>query len=338
MLRTPGYSGYQLLMLNDFTGQSEALVGILDPFLESKGVVQPEEVRAWNAPTVLLARFPKFAWNTDESFHARLEVAHYGAQPFTGQTVEWSLTTALGTVIAHGKMPPRDIPTGRVSELGTIGAPLSSLRGPSALSFTLALGKVENRWNLWAYPRSTGEQDPEGVLVTRTLDEAAKRTLQEGGKVLWLAHGIKHPQAAKTGFESVYWSAGWWGNSFSSLGILCDPQHPALAEFPTAGHSDWQWQDLCAQATTFDLTRTPENLRAIVQPVPDFHFNTRLAQVFEAKVAQGSLLICGYDLARDLEHRPAARQFRRSLVHYVSSPAFRPQAELPLAWLEGAVK
>ena len=58
MLRTRGYAGYQLLMLNDFTGQSEALVGILDPFWESKGRRHAAEVRAWNAPTVLLARFP----------------------------------------------------------------------------------------------------------------------------------------------------------------------------------------------------------------------------------------------------------------------------------------
>ena len=62
MLRTRGYAGYQLLMLNDFTGQSEALVGILDPFWETKGVVSAAEVRAWNAPTVVLARFAKFVW------------------------------------------------------------------------------------------------------------------------------------------------------------------------------------------------------------------------------------------------------------------------------------
>jgi hypothetical protein len=62
MLRTRGYAGYQLLMLNDFTGQSEALVGILDPFWETKQVVSAAEVRAWNAgspsyrPTVELPR------------------------------------------------------------------------------------------------------------------------------------------------------------------------------------------------------------------------------------------------------------------------------------------
>ena len=62
MLRTRGYAGYQLLMLNDFTGQSEALVGLLDPFWETKGVVSAADVRAWNAPTVVLARFAKFVW------------------------------------------------------------------------------------------------------------------------------------------------------------------------------------------------------------------------------------------------------------------------------------
>ena len=68
--------------------------------------------------------------------------------------------------------------------------------------------------------------------------------------------------------------------------------------------------------------------------MPDFHFNTLLAQVFEAKVAHGSLLVCGYDLTRNLDRRPAARQFRRSLLHYVSSTAFRPATELPASWIE----
>jgi hypothetical protein len=39
-------------------------------------------------------------------------------------------------------------------------------------------------------------------------------------------------------------------------------------------------------------------LCAIVQSVPDFHFNTLLGQVFEARVGSGSLLVCGYDLTR----------------------------------------
>ena len=120
------------------------------------------------------------------------------------------------------------------------------------------------------------------------------------------------------GFESVYWSAGWWGNAFSSLGILCDPNHPALREFPNDGRSDWQWHDLCTGATTFLLDLCAAGLRPIVQPVPDFHYNTRLA--IECKVGAGSLLVCGYDLFSDLARRPAVRQLRCSLFHYVAGP------------------
>jgi len=170
--------------------------------------------------------------------------------------------------------------------------------------------------------------------VTHALDDTALNTLKSGGKVLLLAHGLKNSHAARTGFESVYWSAGWWGNKFSSLGVLCDPQHPALKEFPNDGWSDWQWRDLCAGATTFDLTGAPTGFRPIVQPVPDFHFNTLLGQVFEARVGSGSLLVCGYDLTRHLDERPAARQFRRSLFRYAGSTSFRPTAELPPGWIE----
>ena len=120
----------------------------------------------------------------------------------------------------------------------------------------------ENHWNLWVYPTAPDEPEPAGVLVTRALDDAALQTLKTGGKVLLLAHGLKNAHTAKTGFESVYWSAGWWGNRFSSLGVLCDPKHPALAAFPNDGVSDWQWRELCAGATTFDLDRCTRRIPA----------------------------------------------------------------------------
>jgi beta-galactosidase len=334
MLRTRGSAGYQLLMLNDFTGQSEALVGILDPFGETKGVVTAADVRAWNAPTVVLARFPKFVWTTDETFAARLEVAHYGASDLPSSPVQWSLNTRNGTEIGCGEHEAKAVPAGGVSDLGGLALPLDRIREPAALTLSVRFAGAENRWNLWAYPVSPEEPEPAGVRVTDTLDDAARQTLEAGGKVLLLAQGLKNPYAAQTGFESVYWSAGWWGNKFSSLGVMCDPEHPALADFPSEGWGDWQWRDLCAGATTIDLEGAPAGFRPIVQPVPDFHFNTLLAHVFEAKVAHGSLLVCGYDLTRNLDRRPAARQFRRSLLRYVGSAAFRPARELPWPWIE----
>jgi len=333
MLRTSGYAGYQLLMLSDFTGQSEALVGILDPFWESKGVVSPAEVRAWSAPTVVLSRFAKYVWTTEETFTARLQVAHYGADDLPPSPVQWSLRVRAGKEIARGELAAKPIPAGGLSDLGTVRVSLDRIDDASALMFCVRVSAVENQWPIWVYPASIPDPEPEGVVVTRALDGPAIETLNGGGRVLLLAHGLKNPYAAQTGFESVYWSAGWWGDKFSSLGVLCQARHAALAAFPNDGHSDWQWHALCAGATTFDLEGAPVALRPIVQPVPDFHYNTRLAQVFEGRVGGGSLLVCGYDLTSDLDRRPAARQFRRSLFRYLRSDAFRPQVELPLTWV-----
>jgi hypothetical protein len=334
MLRTRGYAGYQLLMLNDFTGQSEALVGILDPFWETKGVVTPAEVRSWNAPTVVLARFPKYVWTADETFRATVEVAHFGARELTDSAAEWELISRAGAVVARGQLDRKPVATGGVTDLGALTVPLEGIREATALTLTVRLAGAENRWPLWVYPAVPIEPEPAGVLVTSKLDDTALAALRSGGKVLLLAHDLKNPHVARTGFESVYWSAGWWGNKFSSLGLLCDPAHPALRGFPNTGVSDWQWRDLLTGATTFDLTGAPAGFRPIVQPVPDFHYNTLLGQVFEAKVGNGALLVCGYDLTGNLVQRPAARQFRRSLFTYAASDAFRPTTELPLPWLE----
>ncbi len=334
MLRTRGYAGYQLLMLNDFTGQSEALVGILDPFWETKGVVRAEDVRAWNAPVVVLARFPKFVWTSAETFSAKLEVANFGPRDLPAGVVEWSLKDRSSKTVARGRLNAKVAPAGSVSELGSITVALDRIHQPSALTLAATFARVKNHWNLWAYPMASDEPEPAGVLVTRSLDDNALRALESGGRVLLLAYGVKNAHATRTGFESVYWSAGWWGNKFSSLGVLCDPQHPALKEFPNDGGSDWQWRELCAGATTFELTGAPAGFRPIVQPVPDFHFNTLLGQVFEARIGKGSLLVCGYDLTSDLDHRHAARQFRRSLLRYVGSAAFPPTTELSLSWIE----
>ena len=53
-LRTPGFGGFQLLDLHDFPGQGTALVGVLDPFWDSKPYISPEEFRRFCGPTVPL--------------------------------------------------------------------------------------------------------------------------------------------------------------------------------------------------------------------------------------------------------------------------------------------
>ena len=81
-LRTPGFGGFQLLDLQDFPGQGTAVVGILDAFMDSKGLIEPKAWREFCSEVVPLVRMKKYSWTTGETFTADLEVANYGRAPF----------------------------------------------------------------------------------------------------------------------------------------------------------------------------------------------------------------------------------------------------------------
>jgi len=78
-------------------------------------------------------------------------------------------------------------------------------------------------------------------------------------------------------------------------------------------------------ASALFLDKLSPELRPLVQIIDDWFTNRRLALVFEAKLGECDLIICGSDLHTDLHRRPAARQFRKSLLNYMKSPSFRPR-------------
>lgn len=245
----------------------------------------------------------------------------------------WSLKTVPGKTVGEGRLGSKDVPTGGLTKLGQIDFRLEGFSEASALTLEITADKIVNRWPLWVYPQQEIERKNAEIVIAEKFDEATREALSEGQSVLLLGHGLKNEKTQTTGFESVYWTAVWWGNRFSSLGVVCDPAHPALAGFPNSGHSDWQWYDLTRNATTFLLDEVPAGFRPIVQLVPDFHFNQLLGQVFEARVGRGSLLVCGYDLSTDLDKRLSAQQMRRSLTEYVQSEEFYPEHQLSLTCL-----
>ena len=122
--------------------------------------------------------------------------------------------------------------------MGKLAVPLKGFDRAAALTLSVQVGEAVNRWPHWVYPPST-PPDPENVHVTRKLDKAAVARLEAGGRVLLLAHGLRKTDTARTGFHSVFWSAGWWGNRFSSLGILCDPMPNAPNPLYSPAHGQF---------------------------------------------------------------------------------------------------
>ena len=325
-MRTPQQSGFQLLDLHDFPGQGTALVGLLDAFWDSKGLVEPQRFREACAPIVPLAKFDKAVWKADETFVAHVDIANYSLESMEGKTINWQLYDETGDVYAEGTGKDISISLNKV---------------PEAKRFELIVSIKDtpwrNRWNIWVYPEVVMPQDKH-ILVTSNIDEALK-ALNKGKKVLF-SPKKEAVKGLEGKFLPVFWSPVHFPKQAGTMGLLCDPRHPALAHFPTDMHSDWQWWNLVkrSRVMVMDDVNVNDNVNEndnendnengkwspfIVESIDNFVNNRRLAQIFEAKVGKGSLIFSSIDLLTD-SHLPELRQMQYSLLKYMQSSDFRP--------------
>jgi len=188
-----------------------------------------------------------------------------------------------------------------------------------------------NEWDMWVYPDEAPTQPSAGVVIVNRLDAQAEQVLRQGGRVLLLMDPADVKTNVALGFTPIFWNTAWTVHQPPhTLGVLVDPAHPALADFPTEFHSNWQWWDVISRAATMELDAFPPTYRPIIQIVPDWFYPRRLGLLMEAQVAGGRLIVCSIDLENDLNDRPAARQLRASLLRYMAGPHFQPQHELTL--------
>lgn len=93
-LKTRNMAGFQLLDIQDYPGQGSAFVGILDAFMESKGITTPEEWRQWCSPVVPLLVTDRFCYEENDTMKAKIQIANYGGESLKGKKVEWKLDYA----------------------------------------------------------------------------------------------------------------------------------------------------------------------------------------------------------------------------------------------------
>jgi len=340
-LRTPGFAGFHLLDLHDFPGQGTALVGVLDPFWDSKGYVTAAEYRRFCNATVPLARLAKRYWRSSETFTADIEIAHFGPAPLDDVTVRWRLVDAAGAAVAGGALPATTVPIGNGHRLGSIAADLGDLvpARKYTLVVTLEGTEFENDWDIWVFADQLDSSTPADILIAERLDETALARLGTGGKVLLMLPADRVHAQSVLGFSSIFWNTAWTrGQAPHTLGILCDPGHPVFAEFPTEYHSNWQWWELVHGAAAMPMDQLPGDLRPLVQPIDTWFENRRLGLLFEAQVGGGKLLVCSMDLRSDLDTRLVARQLRHSILRYMRGEQFRPRHALAPADIQALLR
>ena len=93
-LRTKNMAGFQLLDIQDYPGQGSAYVGILDAFMDSKGLVRADEWSQWCSPVVPLLVTDRFCYEENDTMKAKIQIANYGGESLKGKKVEWKLDYA----------------------------------------------------------------------------------------------------------------------------------------------------------------------------------------------------------------------------------------------------
>ena len=138
-------------------------------------------------------------------------------------------------------------------------------------------------------------------------------------------------------FAPVFWSPVHFPDQPGTMGILCDPKHSALTNFPTEFYSNWQWWDLITSSKTMVIDSLPV-MEPVVRVIDNFYKNRKMANVIEAKVGKGKLILASVDLSHNLDKRPAARQLRYSLQEYMKSKEFAPSVVITADQLQNLMK
>jgi hypothetical protein len=318
-LKTPSFDGFQLLQLQDFPGQGTALVGLLNAFWQSKGVISAEEFSQFNSELVPLIRFEKAVYKSGESFKASIEIANFFKE-LNNQTIHWTITDESGKNVKKGSLDNVNLSIGNNTDLGLIDFPIDVKEAKKlTVNVNLEGTKYKNNWNIWVYPKEVSTTSS-NVVITSSISEAEK-ALNEGKKVL-LNPNPKTLKGITGRFVPVFWSPVHFPNQPATMGILLDEKHPAFNKFPTDSHTNWQWWDLCINSKSVIVDSI--NAKPLVRVIDNFVTNHHLTNLFEAKVGKGQLVFSSIDLTSKLNERSVARQLRHSILQYMSSDAFKP--------------
>lgn len=340
-LRTQDFGGFQLLDIQDYPGQGGAFVGILDPFMESKGLITPEEWRGFCSPVVPLVLMDKLTYSTKEKLVADIALANYSQRDIQGDTLRWSLRQGEES-IAEGCFKA-SAAQGNVRNIGKIVADLSKIEKPSALRLSIEICGNKNTYDVWAYPEKHDAKSGKAARHVSTLTDAILRQVESGATVILTPdHKSIAKQSVGGMFITDFWNYAMFktisennGKEVSpgTMGYLIDNKSPLFKSFPTESHSDFQWWAIAKASRPLIMDGTPRTLQPIVMAIDNVNRNHKLGVLFGVAVGKGKVLVCMTDLAK-IADTPEGRQYALSIDEFASSDEFAPTFSMTSADLK----
>ena len=329
-MRTRDYAGFQLLGLNDYSGQGTALVGPLNVFWREKGYVSPRQWREFCNIMVVLARFPRFVYTNADTLCVPIEMMNAYEGHLKDCITSYEIWQDDTLLVATDTLSVTNVYMGKNNNLGTVVLPLSFVDHPSKM--TLVAGNVtRNHWDFWVYPKNQNEPVNHDIMIADSLDERVLDVLRRGGDVLLTAAGrVTLGSDVVQHYLPVFWNTSWFKmRPPHTTGAYIDASHPLFKHgFPTDEWSNLNWWELLNRAQVMNLRELPADYQPPIQPIDTWHLSRKLGMLIEARVLGGRLLMTTMDISSRLDQRPVARQMRYAILSYMQSSDFRPSLQL----------
>lgn len=344
--RSRELSGFQLLDLQDFTGQGTALVGILNAFMENKGLIRAEEWREFCNDRVIQLRFPGYVYRAGDAFDFEVLLCSMRPEPEQGAVICVRLADRNSGEVLQEVRIDSSVEFTRWKNCGSGSLRLPSGETPRMLTVSVNVageripeGSLTNHYDIYVYPDVARMDGADGVLVTAQPEEMLA-ALRDGKKVLFFGGSLRDEATVPGTYCTDFWCYPMFASISESMGkplpvgtmgLCMEKTHPALSLFPNDGCTTPQWWKIVTDARIAVLDEL--EIEPIVWMIDNFERNHRLGLLYEARVGAGSLLVCQPDLtAKDC---PEAVWLYNSLLNYMQSDAFAPKGEIAESWLVG---
>lgn len=333
LMRTKELAGFQMLDLQDFPGQGTALVGMLDAFMDSKGMITAKDWRQSCNDLTIQANMKKHVWTNDESFHAKIILINYSTKDIVNNSLQWKIMNKKGKVFATGVFDTSVFKKGEISNVGEITFSLSDLLSPEQLTLYVhnTANNINNEYRFWVYPKRS-KQIVNPLITYNTITKDLINRIEAGDKIVFVPD-INNIELNSVGglFTSDYWNYPMFRNislrtkkpvSPGTMGLLIDNSHPVFKSFPTGKYTDWQWWSVVKNSRPMFLDQTNERYKPIIQVVDNFERASKLGILYEFKLGKGAILICSVDLSKN---DIVINALENAISQYVHSEKFNPK-------------
>lgn len=287
LLRSREVSGFQLLDLQDYTGQGTALVGVLNAMMENKGLISAEEWREFCAGTVVLGEFASFTGVMGEDIRFDVQISE--CDPEKQHTcIRCTLMDGERELYACDVTPGAR--QGRLTDAVSVTFPAECYRDAmqeriTGLTVVLTLEDgTRNHYPIWLIPQVDIRITREGIEKDgRMVAFVSAEEKADGAAIVVPSAEGQLPAEYCTDFwcypmfRSISESMGK-PVPVGTMGLSIDTASPLLKRFAQEDYTTPAWY---AILQTAHVQRLPADIRPAVQMIDNTERCARLGILYQ---------------------------------------------------------